>query len=117
MMVPQMPKLEPLKNGTGVPMQIVLYYAPITCALAPFITLTEAGAEFEVRSLNLRKDQQHSPEYLRLNPKHKVPVLIVDGQILTESAAIQTRIARNFPQATLLPTDPWQELRALSLMS
>jgi glutathione S-transferase len=98
-------------------MDIVLYYAPITCALAPYITLTEAGADFKVRSLNLRKDQQHSPEYLKLNPKHKVPVLVVDGQVLTESAAIQTWITRTFPHAKLLPSDPWQELKALSLMS
>ncbi len=33
-------------------MDIALYYAPITCALVPYITLTEAGAEFEVRPLN-----------------------------------------------------------------
>jgi glutathione S-transferase len=98
-------------------MNIVLYYAPITCALAPYIALTEAGADFEVRPLNLRKDQQHSVEYLKLNPKHKVPVLVVDGNVLTESAAIQTWIARTFPQAKLLPNDPWQELKALSLMS
>ena len=78
-------------------MHIVLYYAPITCALAPYITLTEANARFDVRTLNLRKDQQHSPEYLKLNPKHKVPLLIVDGRTLTESAAIQTWIARTFP--------------------
>ena len=31
-------------------MDIVLYYAPITCALAPYITLTEAGAKFEIIS-------------------------------------------------------------------
>ena len=98
-------------------MDIVLYYAPITCALAPYVTLTEAGADFKVRSLNLRKDQKHSPEYLKLNAKHKVPVLVVDGQVLTESAAIQTWIARTFPQPKLLPSDPWQELKALSLMS
>jgi glutathione S-transferase len=98
-------------------MHIILYYAPITCALAPYITLTEAGAQFEVRSLNLRKEQQHSPEYLRLNPKHKVPVLVVDGEVLTESVAIQTWIARSFPKARLLPADTWQELKALSLMS
>jgi len=98
-------------------MHIVLYYAPITCALAPYITLTEAGAAFEVRTLNLRRNQQHSPEYLKLNPKHKVPLLIVDGRALTESAAIQTWISRTFPQAKLLPSDPWQELKALSLMS
>jgi glutathione S-transferase len=98
-------------------MEIILYYAPITCALAPYITLTEAGAKFEVRPLNLRKDQHKSPEYLKLNPKHKVPLLIVDGKVLSESAAIQIWIARTFPQAKLLPSDPWQELQAISMLS
>ena len=98
-------------------MEIVLYYAPITCALAPYITLTEAGAEFEVRPLNFRKGQHTSPEYLKINPKHKVPLLIVDGKVLSESVAIQTWIARTFPRAKLLPADPWQELQAISLMS
>ena len=98
-------------------MEIALYYAPITCALAPYITLTEAGAKFEVRPLNFRKGQHTSPEYLKINPKHKVPLLIVDGRVLSESVAIQTWIARTFPQAKLLPSDPWQELQAMSLMS
>ena len=98
-------------------MDITLYYAPITCALAPYITLTEANAEFEVRSLNMRKQQNKSAEYLKINPKHKVPLLVVDGQPLSESAAIQIWIARNFPQAKLLPADPWQELKAISLLS
>jgi glutathione S-transferase len=98
-------------------MDIALYYAPNTCALAPYITLTEAGAPFQARPLNLRKEQQHTPEYLKLNPKHKVPVLIVDGRVLTESVAIQTWIARTYPAARLLPADPWQELHAISLMS
>ena len=83
-------------------MEIALYYAPNTCALAPYVTLTEAGAGFEVRPLNFRKNQQRSPDYLRLNPKHKVPLLIVDGQPMTESTAIQIWIARTFPQAKLL---------------
>lgn len=98
-------------------MNIILHYAPITCALAPYITLTEAGAAFEVRALNLQKNQQNSPEHLKLNPKHKVPLLVVDGQVLSESLAMQTWIARTFPQAKLLPSDSWQELKALSLMS
>ena len=62
-------------------MEIALYYAPITCALAPYITLTEAGAKFEVRPLNFRKGQHTSAEYLKINPKHKVPLLIVDGKV------------------------------------
>jgi glutathione S-transferase len=98
-------------------MEILLYYAPNTCALAPYVTLTEANAKFDVRPLNFRKHQQRSADYLRLNPKHKVPLLIVDGQPLTESAAIQIWIARNFPQAKLLPADPWQELKAISILS
>ena len=98
-------------------MQIVLYYAPIACSLVPYVTLTEAGAEFETRPINLRKGEQRSPEYLNLNPKHKVPLLIVDGRKLTENVAINTWIARSFPHANLMPRDPWQELEAMSLLA
>ena len=98
-------------------MKIELYYAPNTCALAPYVTLTEAKADFQAHPLNFRRHQQHAADYLKLNPKHKVPLLIVDGRPLTESAAIQLWIARNFPQAKLLPSDPWQELQAISIMS
>jgi glutathione S-transferase len=98
-------------------MEIVLYYALNTCALAPYVTLTEANASFEVKPLNFRKNEQRLPAYLRLNPKHKVPLLMVDGDPLTESSAIQIWIARNFSQAKLLPSDPWQELKAISILS
>ena len=98
-------------------MEIVLYYAPIACSLVPYITLTEATAEFEVVTINLRKNQHKSPEYLKLNPMHKVPLLVVDGKPLSENVAIQSWISRNFPKAKLLPSDPWRELRALSLHS
>lgn len=98
-------------------MKILLYYAPNTCASAPYVTLSEANASFEVRPLNFRKEQQRSIDYLKLNPKHKVPLLVVDGLPLTENVAIQIWIARNFPQAKLLPSDPWQELQAISLLA
>jgi glutathione S-transferase len=98
-------------------MNLVLYYAPITCALAPYITLTEAGADFEVRPVNLRKGGNRTPEYLKLNPKHQVPTLVIDGEPLTENVAIQLWIARNFPTAKLLPSDPMQKLKAISILS
>jgi glutathione S-transferase len=98
-------------------MNIVLYYAPNACSLVPYVTLTEANAAFEVRPLNFRKGQQNTPDYLKLNPKHKVPLLLVDGKPLTENVAINSWIARTFPQAKLLPADPWQELQAISIMS
>ena len=98
-------------------MNIILYYAPIACSMVPYINLTEAGAEFEVRAINLAKGQNNSPEYLRINPKHKVPFLIVDGRSLSENVAIQTWIGRQFPTARLMPIDPWQELQAISIMA
>ena len=98
-------------------MGIVLYYAPIACSLAPYITLTEAGADFTVETINMKKGQHKSPEYMKLNPKHKVPLLVVDGKTLSENVAIHSWVARTFPAAKLLPSDPWQELQAISLLS
>jgi glutathione S-transferase len=96
-------------------MKIALYYAPNTCALAPYVTLTEAGADFEARPLNYRKREHFSPEYLKISPKHKVPTLVVDGKILSENVAIHQWVHRTFPNAKILPADPWDELQAISL--
>lgn len=98
-------------------MDIVLYYAPNTCALAPFIALNEANAAFRVEALNFRKKQQMSEDYLRLNPRHKVPVLMVDGKALTENPAIHVWIAGAFPQARLMPEEPWLFAQAVSIAS
>lgn len=98
-------------------MKLTLCYAPQTCATVPFITLTEANADFDVMNLNSRSGQLHSPEFLRLNPKHKVPVLIIDGEPLTENLALQVWIARQYPAAKLLPADPLPYVKAISLMS
>lgn len=98
-------------------MQLVLYYTPISCSLVPYLALTEAGADFEVRPVNMQKGEHLSPEYLRLNPKHRVPVLVIDGQPLTENLAIQLWIARRFPEANLLPAAAAQEFKAISLLA
>lgn len=96
-------------------MNLVLYYAPVACSLVPYVTLTEAGVDFEVRTVNIRKQQQQSVEFLKLNPKHKVPVLVVDGKPLTENVAIQQWIARTYPDTKLMPADPWEECRAIAV--
>ncbi len=98
-------------------MKLELFYAPKTCALVPYVTLTEAGAEFTIHNMNSRSGQLKTPEYLKLNPKHKVPVLVIDGDPLTENIAIQIWIARQFPKARLLPQDPKAEIKAISLMA
>lgn len=97
-------------------MSLTLYYAPMTCALVPYVTLTEAGAEFEVHNVNTRSGGTCTPEFLAVNPKHKVPVLLIDGEPLTENIAIQVWIARRFPHAGLLPAGN-DEIKAISLMA
>lgn len=98
-------------------MQLQLYYAPMTCALVPFVGLLEAGADFKLETLNTRTNEHRTPEFLRLNPKHKVPVLAIDGKPLTENVAIQIWLAREFPHARLLPEDRDEYIRAVSLMA
>ena len=82
-----------------------LYYAPGTCALASHITLAEARAAYTTEKIDFKSSQQSSPEYLRINPKGRVPALVTDRGILTETPAMLAYIAQSFPQAKLAPFD------------
>ena len=104
-------------NPSDAPPQLTLFYTPVACSLVPYIALTEAGAAFEVHAINMARGEHLSPEFLRVNPKHRVPVLVIDGEPLTENVAIQIWIARRFPAARLLPAEPMQEARAISLLA
>jgi glutathione S-transferase len=97
--------------------QLTLYYAPVSCALVPFLLLTEAKAQFEIIKINNYAHQNLTPEYLQINPKGKVPALAINHEILTENIAIQLWIAQQFPQANLLPIDPYQQIKAISWIS
>lgn len=79
-----------------------LYYSNGSCSLASHITLEEAGAKFEAVRINLREGEQKKPEYLAINPKGKVPTLVVDGGVITENPAIMSYVADTHPQAKLL---------------
>ena len=76
-----------------------LYYAPGTCALASHIALEEAGAAYTTERLDFKSNQQSSPEYLKVNPKGRVPALVTDHGVLTETPAMLAFIAQSFPQA------------------
>ena len=54
----------------------------INLALKLIDAASEAGADFEVHALNFRTNEHLSPEYRKINPKHKVPMLLVDGERL-----------------------------------
>jgi glutathione S-transferase len=90
---------------------------PGACSRATMIALEEAGAAYDTRVANLPKGEQRSADYLAINPKGKVPVLVIDGKPLTENVAILAWLADAFPKAGLLPADPMQRAEALSAVA
>ena len=96
--------------------KIIMFQFPGACSRVTMTALEEIGLDFEDRAVNLGAVAQLSPEYLALNRKGKVPALSIDGQILTENAAILYFLDRNYPKAALLPRsdDPIEANRGLS---
>ena len=84
---------------------LTLFYTPNTCALASRIALEEAGAAYETVLVDFRSGGQREPEYLAINPKGRVPALVTDRGVLTETPAILAFIAQTFPRAGLAPLD------------
>ena len=82
---------------------MILYFTPDTCALIPLIALEKIGQPYKLQTVSFKKGQHRSEEFLRLNPKGKVPVLMVEGAVLTENVAILTWLAAIYPEAKLLP--------------
>jgi glutathione S-transferase len=80
-----------------------LMSAPGTCALASHIALADAGVEYELVLLDFANDEQRKREYLAINPKGRVPALITDHGVLTETPAILAYIAQTLPNARLAP--------------
>jgi glutathione S-transferase len=95
-----------------------LYYSPGACSFASHIVLEEAEADYTIQRVDLKGGEQRSPEYLKINPKGRVPVLATDRGILTESPVIMGYIAQSFPQAKLANLDDsfaFGEMQAFNL--
>ncbi len=81
------------------------YYGPKTCALATHIVLEYVGADYEAIKLDFRENQQRSKEYLAVNPKGRVPALVTDRGVITETPALLLYLAQTYPQAKVAPLD------------
>jgi glutathione S-transferase len=84
-----------------------------SCAVATHIALEEAGAEYKAVRLDFSKGEQRGTDYLKINPKGRVPALVTDKGILTETPALLLYIAQMHPKADLAPLD---DLFALAQM-
>ena len=97
-------------------MSLKLFYAPGACSFVPHSLLELAGAEFEPALVKLHKGEQRSPEYLALNPRGQVPLLVDGGESISQIVAIVLHIDARFPQAGVLPASGMARTRALSTL-
>jgi glutathione S-transferase len=87
---------------------LTLYYAAHTCSLATHIVLEEVGADYSTVRIDFGTAQQRSPEYMKVNPKGRVPALVTERGILTETPAMLAFVAQSFPASDLaLMNDPF----------
>jgi glutathione S-transferase len=82
-----------------------LFYAKGACSLASHIALEEAGAAYELERLDLKAGDQHKPDFLKINPKGRVPALQTERGVLTENPVIMGYVAQTFPGAGLADND------------
>ncbi len=75
------------------------------------IALEELGVPYEVHPVNLGANEQLKPDFLALNPNHKIPVLTDDNVVIWESGAILLYLAEKYGK--LLPADPTGRLTAI----
>lgn len=100
---------------------IELYFGPGACSFVPHVALevvrARTGTGYEPRLVKLHRAEHRTPEYLALNPEGLVPLLVVDGQPLSQIVAICDYLDRRFPDAGLLPRDEWARAQAMSRLA
>ena len=93
-----------------------LYYAPGACSTASHIGIEESGAPYDGQMLSFAKPEQKTPEYLKVNPRGRVPALVTEDGPIVENTAILEYIAGKYAPH-MMPKDPIQRARAISLMA
>lgn len=97
-------------------MNVQLYYAPGTISIAVAIALEEAGIEYDPILVDFAAKEQTKPGYHQINPKGRVPALVTDGGVLTETGALLDYIADLKPEAELRPSNPVMKARMREVM-
>jgi glutathione S-transferase len=80
-----------------------LHYFPSNASMTPHMVLEELGVPYELVLVDRTKNAQHSPDYLKLNPNGKIPVLVDGELVLYETAAITLHLADTHAAAGLAP--------------
>ncbi|RBP47176.1 glutathione S-transferase family protein [Arenicella xantha] len=76
------------------------------CAQKVRLVLAYKKLDWQGTNLNLRAGQQFSPDFKKISPKGLVPVLVHNGQVVTESNVIIEYLEEVFPDLPLLSSEP-----------
>ena len=95
-------------------MEMQFFYASTSISLAAHIALDEVGAVYSACRIDFTQNEQRSTGYLSVNPKGRVPALVTDEGLLTETPAILDYLAEAHPKANLLPgSSPFARAKVL----
>ena len=80
------------------------------------VVLEEKKLAYETIRVDLRKNEQKEPEFLKLNPRGKVPVLVDGETVLYESRIINEYLEEEYPEPPLMPKEPARRAKIRLLM-
>ena len=92
---------------------LTLYYSPGACSLVPHVLLHETGVPFEKVLASTSDGTTKSAAFKQINPKGRVPLLVIDGDVLTEVPAISSYISSQKPELHLMGRNPMEQARVL----
>ena len=93
------------------------FYAPGACSMGIHFLLEEIGAEYEAVPVIIKEGEQFRPDYVSINPKSKVPVLVRDdGSVLTEFGAIAHWLANTIGAEKFKSRDLEEEIRVREIL-
>ena len=82
-----------------------------------WLALEHKGVAYEAKRLTFDPDQTKTPEFLKINPRGRVPAIVDDGFALYESNAIAEYLDERFPEKPLLPKDAKSRALARRIMA
>jgi glutathione S-transferase len=97
-------------------MSLQLYFSPGACSFVPHAMLEMSGADYVPTLVKLHKGEQQEAAYQAINPRGQVPVLVDDGQVITQIVAIALYLDQKFPAASFLPTEALARAKALETL-
>lgn len=89
-----------------------LYYSPGTCSMAVHVALIETGADFKLESASIAEGKNRTSEFLKINPRGMVPVLLDGDHPIREGGAILTYLLDKH-KSPLLPREGIERATAL----